>query len=405
MNPSFPPNFATEVNATVEQALKGNSALRISWVFTHGTNLDQTYYFNNHPSPYVWELATGTTPPGGTYSATAQGPYDQTLYGGSSYMDQMSGWSNNNELQASYQRLFTKGLAYQVFYTWEKSMRVGGNWSLDSKLYPYEDFATGAAPAAPAGVPGWGVTHELNRYENYMEDTKFPKQQLYFNFVYDLPFGRGKRYFSGVSRWMNEIIGGWQLASSGQMVSQDFTITSSNFGPTNPLHMYKHGTKVTDCTSGVCHPAYLWFNGYVAPTANGNTTYCTKNCVMGLPGDYQPYQTPINNTPGTTNYGNNNVTVRLANGSTTSTAYSPGPAGANPFSKTVLNGPLNYNDDASLFKVFPITETVDLRFNADFFNVFNIQGYINPNVTTGIESLQSGYWSPRVGQYTLRLDF
>ncbi|SPE23269.1 hypothetical protein SBA5_380040 [Candidatus Sulfotelmatomonas gaucii] len=107
------------------------------------------------------------------------------------------------------------------------------------------------------------------------------------------------------------------------------------------------------------------------------------------------------------------MTVNLNGGKTTSTAYSPGPS-TNPFSKTVLNGPMNYIAAASLFKVFPITERVNLRFNWDVFNVLNDQGYLNPNTTDGTESLQSPYWQlspnggglgPRVMQLTLRLSY
>ena len=137
LNPDYAPNFVTEVNATLEQAFKGNSALRVSWVWTHATNLDQYYYYNNHPSNYVWDLVTGTTPPGGTYSSTATGPYDQTLYGTNQALDQTSGWSNDNALQASYQRLFHGGFAYEINYVWSKPFRIGGNWSRDGKLYPY----------------------------------------------------------------------------------------------------------------------------------------------------------------------------------------------------------------------------------------------------------------------------
>jgi hypothetical protein len=175
---------------------------------------------------------------------------------------------------------------------------------------------------------------------------------------------------------------------------------------------------ITDCRSGVCHPAYEWFNGYIAPTANGNTGMCpiagnnTGKCVYGLPnGSWQPYQTPIDNTPGTTNYGNNNVNVLLTNGTNVTTQFIPGPIGTNPFSKTVLHGPFNYNADLSLFKVLPITEKVNLRFNLDAFNAFNIQGFTNPNGTDGVEQVQPGasvansYWVPRQVQLTLRLTF
>jgi hypothetical protein len=106
------------------------------------------------------------------------------------------------------------------------------------------------------------------------------------------------------------------------------------------------------------------------------------------------------------------VTVPLSNGKTTSVAYSPGP-GTNPFNKTTLLGPMNYIAAASLFKVFPIKDGVNLRFNWDVFNLFNNQGYNAPNTTDGTESLQTAYWNnangngtgPRVSQFSLRLTF
>ena len=409
LNPDYSPNFVTEANVTVEQALKGNSAVRLSWVYTHASNLDQYFYYNNHPSSYVWDTETGTTAPGGTYSATAQGPYDQTLYSGTQAIDQTSGWSNDNALQASYQRIFHGGLAYQINYAWSKPFRVGGNWSRDSTVTPFADLLPGYGPGQPSNVPSYGMTHELNRFENYKVDTAIPKHHINFNAVYELPVGRGKRLLRNANAFWNEVLGGFQIAGSGQVVSQDFTIGSSNWGPTNPLHVYKHGAPITDCRSGVCHKSYLWFNGYIAPTAYQN---CTANCVSGVPSDYVPYQTPINNTPGTSNYGNNNVTVQLKNGTTTSTGFNPGP-GTNPFAKTVLNGPMNYIAAVSVFKVFPIKEQVSLRFNMDVFNVLNDQGYLNPNGTDGTESLQSAYWNnangngtgPRVMQFTLRLTY
>jgi hypothetical protein len=93
------------------------------------------------------------------------------------------------------------------------------------------------------------------------------------------------------------------------------------------------------------------------------------------------------------------VTVQLNNGGTTQTSYNPGP-GTNPFSKTDLNGPFNYIAAVSVFKVFPIKENVNLRFNMDVFNVLNDQGYLNPNGTDGTESLQSAYWNNASGNGT-----
>ena len=100
------------------------------------------------------------------------------------------------------------------------------------------------------------------------------------------------------------------------------------------------------------------------------------------------------------------VTAPTLNGGNPVTiAYSPGPVNTNLYSKTFLNGPINYTIDLSLFKVFPITERVNVRFNMDAFNALNMQGYTNPNATDGVESLLTSYNQPRQVQFTLRLTF
>jgi hypothetical protein len=63
LNPEYPPDFVTQVNATIEQPLKGGSVFRITYMWNHGEGLDQECFYNNFPSPYVWETTTGTVAP------------------------------------------------------------------------------------------------------------------------------------------------------------------------------------------------------------------------------------------------------------------------------------------------------------------------------------------------------
>ena len=456
INPDFPPNYVTQGNLTIEQPLKGNSVLRISYLYTHGTNLDQAYFYNNHPSTWTWETATGTVPPNGSvvgsnqYSSTATGPYDQVTYGGGSYLIQKSGWSNDNALQLNYQRLFHHGVAYQVFYVWSKPMRAGGNWTRDGEFDPYSSYvnsgpgvttpylgtqviAPAAAPPPPAGTPPWGYYRALNRFENYQVDTGVPKQHIQFNGIVDLPFGTGKRFLGNANHLVNELVGGFQLAGSGGVTSQDFTVTSTHWGPPSLLKVYKHGAPVTDCRSGTCRKAYEWFNGYIPPTAvAGNPCSAGLSTVVsGLPSDWAPYQGPsdqicssptvVKGTPTAVvdkYYGSDEVNITLPGGTPSPISYQPYPtnnnttgSSANPFSHTVLNGPMNYSVDLSLFKVFPITESVNLRVNVDAFNAFNVQGYNNPSGSDGIEQVAPGgvgassYNTPRQIQLTARLTF
>ena len=456
LDPDFKPDNVTEVNATLEQTLKGNSALRLSWVWTHGSYLDHAYYPNDALSSFVWEMDTGTAPPTGgasvigtpqqdTYAATALNPYDNTVYGNFEW-DEKTGWSNDNDLQINYQRLFHRGFAYQIFYVWTRAFREGGNSTRDSQVYPTQEYlgvlpvtatftsaypvtAPALPPTRPSGIASYADWHAQDVWQRYQLDSGIPPQRIEFNYLVDLPVGRGKKFLGNSNRFVDELVGGYQIAGAGYMVAQIFQPASSsastaNWGPIAPIHLYKHKLPITDCRSGNCYPAYFWFNGYIPPTQNASSGQCTAangvktgaggalECVYGLPANYTPYEEPIDTVPGTAFYNTNDVTVNLANGKTATQGYGSGPAGANPYSKTFIAGPKNWETDISLFKVFPITERYSLRFNMDAFNFLNHQGWNNPNSTDGTEAYwpggQSGaksYNSGRQLQFTLRLSF
>jgi hypothetical protein len=451
-NPSaYPPEFVTEMNFTIEQPIKGNSALRLSYLWTHGTNLDQYFYPNYSWSTYSYEMLNGATLPADTptqpyINATAVGPWDSQNYG-KNVFDNRSGFSNDYAVEVNYQKLFHHGVAYQIMYTRSNPFRVGGNYSNDSTFYPAAYYVTCnpctgggamtpvangmlgptvAPPAPPAGLPdynkgvglgqnaslptmGWRA---LNKYENYIVDSAIPKTHIQFNGIVDLPFGRGKKFLGNANRFVDEVVGGFQIAGDGQVLSQDFQVSNSNYGPVSPLKVYKHSAPITDCRTGTCYKAYDWFNGYLAPTV---INAATKG-VSGLPSSYIPFQTPIDNSGLATDKNNGTNNVNITNSATgksvaTNAAFSPGPQAVNPFYHTFLNGPNNWTSDLSIFKVFPITETVNLRFNVDAFNAFNVQGFNNPSGLDGTEQYVAGvgqassYWTPRQLQFTVRLNF
>ena len=446
-SPDWRPMLVTEANVTVEQPLKGNSVFRVSYVFTDSKNLDIAYLYNNHPSYFQWEMAHGMVPPTGgvsvigtplqnTYAATATGPYDQTTWGGGSAFHTQDGWSNDNSLQLNYQRLFNHGVAYQVYYVFSRVMAAGGDQQesfTGGTLAPYANYpaAMGAVatltspygtmgprrvppPAPPTGTPIWQNYHALTRWALYTRDTTIPYHHVQFNGVVDLPFGRGKRFFGNTNRFVDELIGGFELAGNGGVVSRAFG-APGGFGPVNPIQVYKHKYPIQDCRSGTCYKAYMWFNGYlgskVVPASAGGT--CTKNCVTGLPASYVPAVSPIVTNPNSVYYGTNEVQITAPNlnkGVPTNIAFDAGPQATTYYVNAFINGPWNWHADASLFKVFPITESVALRMNLDAFNVFNIQGYQSP-AGNGVEEVQPGvgqtssFWSPRQIQLTVRLNF
>lgn len=442
LSPNYPPDVAQETNFTIEQPLSGNSAVRLSYVWTHGSDLDQTYSANQALSPYVWDMSTGTpVPTGGAsaigtsqYTATALNPYNNITYGAMNYFGK-TGYSNDNALQVNYQRLNHNGFGYQFIYVYQKAFTGDGtvytpqdylgvrgtNANTTVAALPGSSAITPGAtpPSSPAGQPSWQTWRGLTNFEDYQVNAGNPKQEIEFNGIVDLPFGRGKRFFGNANGLLNEIIGGFQLAGDGTIAGQYFQPIATHWGPTNKIKVYKHGLPIKDCRSGVCIASYEWFNGYLAPTVlPAPLGTCTSKCVEGLPADWVPFVTPINNNPAdSSDYGNDNVLVSspalLASnkGQPVKVAYSPGQAGNNPFSHTVLPGPINWTADLSLYKVFPITERVSLRFNLDAFNAFNAQGYNNPSTTDGTEPVQPGapgvssHNTPRQVQLTARLTF
>ena len=468
IDPVFPPSYVDEANFTVEQPTPWNSVVRFSYLYTHASNLLNYFFYNDHPSAFSWEVSTGQTTPassavGPTNVNTGEGPYDNTTYGSGSYQIQKSGWSNYNALQATWQRLYKNGKAWQIMYVFSKSMRTGGDYGGENadEIDPYSSYAASGSPNVtyvpqggnyiapvnlppppPTGTPKWGYYKALNRWENYMVDTNNPPQHLQFNGLLDLPFGRGQRWLGKISKPLNEVVGGWQIAGAGRFTVTNFAVNTTNWGPTNRLKVYKHGAPITDCRSGTCLKSYEWFNGYLAPTVLANNSCATglSAVVQGLPANWAPYASPIDTECSSPSggktvvdkyFGTNDVAI---SGVTNSSTGAPQAAGTvlaygvvpsnndngssqgaidvtNPYGHTVLRGPMNWSADASLFKVFPLTEAVFLRLNVDAFNVFNNQGLPNPSATDGTTCVTPGGLgcsssnTPRQLQFSARITF
>ena len=390
--PHLPSSRADEWNFTLERELPGNVLARVSYVGTRGFHLDQLYDTNQAPSSYVWEMTTGTAPPAsGANAGVATRLYPNLPYGTIEEFTK-NGYSNYNGLTLEAEKRFSRGAAFQVFYVLSSAMRLGGNgW--------YDSFKVDPNIFLPNTVPT--NLDQLNRLLNYERDPEIPKHHLRWNWVVDLPFGRGKAIGGNANRLLNTLIGGWQFAGSGNMVSRYFALTATNWGPTSPVQVYGLKNPIQDCRSGTCYAGYLYYNGYIPPTQI-NTVNAAGKCtgVCGVPANYVPDVTPIDNTPGTQYYGTNTVQVKLANGTTQAIAYANG---VNPLQNQYVPGPLLWTSNASLFKAFQLREGCFLRFNADFFNVLNQPGLNLPDGGTGLISKQNSAQAPRQLQLTLRL--
>ena len=177
------------------------------------------------------------------------------------------------------------------------------------------------------------------------------------------------------------------------------------------IEVYGYRYPIEDCRSGDCIPGYLFYNGYIpANRINSVDAQGRPNGVMGVPQNYRPahlpvWPTPANPAPGDPNTGlfeSNDVFVRLNNGINQRVALN---TNLHPWRNQAMAGPWIFGMNASLFKAVAISERVALRFNADFFNVFNNPGNNLPDSSSGIISRRSSAQDARQLQFTLRLSF
>ena len=105
--------------------------------------------------------------------------------------------SSYNALQATGTKRFGGGGTLLVAYTW-------------SKLISNTDTTTSWLEGGTTG--GVGVPQDWNNLANERSlSSQNVAQRLVISYVLDLPFGRGKRYMSGVSGFADKIISGWGI--------------------------------------------------------------------------------------------------------------------------------------------------------------------------------------------------
>jgi len=238
-----------------------------------------------------------------------------------------------------------------------------------------------------------------------------PKHRVRWNWIADLPFGQGKKVLGSAGPVLNRIVGGWQVAGLGSLASTYFALPTGIYPTGNPIEFYGYKYPIQNCTTGTCYPGYLWWNGYIPANQINSVDPATgkPNGYMGVPANYKPAGAPLIPYPAVPNrsdpnfpyYGTNTVFVTLNNGTVQRTTYNDG---LHPWRQQYFPGPRQWGLDASLFKLIPVKERVNLRFNADFFNVLNHPGNPNSYVgTTGILNVRGSGQAARVLQLTLRL--
>ena len=256
-------------NFTVEQELARNTAVRVSYVGNKGTHLERLFNLNDPPP------APGAVQP--------RRPYQP--FGAITYYE--SGRDSiTHQAQLGFLRRFSDGLAFQFEYQFTRA--------LGEQIH---------------------VLPPMDNRNTRLDRGNLDGIRKHFaaaNYIYDLPFGQGKRFLSNASGAANKIVGGWQIAgilTMGGGLPYSVTFTSTTLGwPSSRADIV--GDPSLDDPS-----IDLWFN----PAA------------FAVPGQFL--------------YGNS--------------------------ARNLLWGPGFFNWDAAIFKNTQLTEKIRLEFRAESFNALN----------------------------------
>ena len=419
---SLMPGFADAINVGVQYELTPNTRLEVSYVGNRGHHLPDTALAWNQPSfstllkveqqnpglqPFdfsSWNFSgTGCTKGGGVPSFFGFGapyvgitcPYNgfgvnsagQALGSGLAAIDpspQLAAWSTNFFLydlyyaglpigQTSYNSMVVdlvkrtgRGLTMDLNYTY--SRQRGDTYSSQQEYNAYytpvQDFAN--LPAAANSLTNYDLTHIIKGYVTY-----------------ELPFGKGQRWASNKSGFVDALVGGWRantivLYTSGQpmdiVVNNNLYPIWGNFYPNfNPHPPAAAGTK--------------GFSGIAALTATPQNPY------------YYPYFS-------------NSVATSPINISFTGNLVGLGSGGA-------LDGDLRCpgqaNENASILKYFKMGSDGQYQLSArvEFYNLFN-RHYYSINGCAGLKTqIGAGNFAAvngvnstqRTGQFGLRFTF
>ena len=327
-NPNLQPAVDQQWTAAVEHQFKGNLTATVQYVGNKDDHMSDIYLYNQKiltsagtvvPGPYMQPIVT----------AGAQARYNAS-----------DGISRYNALEAVLAQRNYHGLDMQASYTWSKCMANSLGY-----FGSYGD-EEGAGESQTQATQNF-FQNEYNPLADYGRCTIDVAQNFQAYGVYNLPFGRGKLIGSGISRGLDEVIGGWQTALDLAFHS-GFAIT-----PFAGAYMGDENAQSAASLTGSYQPR--------------------PDCVAGVAQSVGMQTVQIGSSIGRTNL-NPGAVTEVANDT-----FGNCQNGA-------LRGPALKTSDLNLTKQFPITERINVAAGAQFINLTN----------TPIFSVPASWW----GQYS-----
>ena len=187
-----------QYNVTFERQVGFDSVVRLSYLGTHMAGLIAGRDLNEiapNNVPFGTTQGDGVTPCDPTQGNCDYSPADLARYrfpivGENLLTYGNFAYGNSNALQAQIVRRPKKGLFLNISYTYlDQKSTIGDTANSSLGSVPYNPFT----PSADYSTDGFVSHHRLVAYGTY-----------------DLPVGRGRAYGSGMSKWVDAVVGGWQ---------------------------------------------------------------------------------------------------------------------------------------------------------------------------------------------------
>jgi hypothetical protein len=385
-------NKAQEWTLSFEREVMRETGVRFSYIGNHGSNLEQRWRWNDPEAEYNYQLRTGQVRPS---NADLRRVNPNWTSGCCNAPVKHNGYSNTHSFQAEVERRYSQGLAFQWFYAYTHSLTTSDTGGFNFGSSGINASGSGTAFAVPENIvikgnPGLSDSDRLRL--GYANSTEVPAHRVRWNGIWDLPFGRGQKWGSGVGRGLNFLIGGWQIAFIGNWRSGNWMGVSSG--------LYLFGDPQISAEERLSMNIFgknqvLWFKGDFDPTQAKNVDMAKLTALVPVDRSQRVLR-PVGARF------DNRVAMRLADGSVRETTVTDM---VNWNARNFMRGPGSFAQDASIFKNFAFTEQIRLRFTADFFNVFNHPINLAPNGGTGLQDLSLQANDPRIIQLSLRFEF
>ncbi|HXA66003.1 MAG TPA: carboxypeptidase regulatory-like domain-containing protein [Bryobacteraceae bacterium] len=143
-------------------------------------------------------LANGTVTPGPYLSGN---PTLKNIGTGQVRLNSTVGRQNYNALQLSFQRRLATGLAFQANYTWSKCLTNNQGY--------YARYGDATASQASADVSFQQYAYNINQDYGFCDHDVTNVFNGYL--TYELPFGKHRTFLQSANKFVNAVVGDWQL--------------------------------------------------------------------------------------------------------------------------------------------------------------------------------------------------